>query len=766
MTEGQTAGGSRTATGWAYPADDPRLQPPTLRADALDRSRLLRRIQESGHARIVAVIAPAGFGKTTLLAQWKASEARSVAWVTVDASCTDPTVVLGLVAAAVDAATGSDVRADLVADTTETSLFATAVPRLATAIHRIERPPIVILDDLHAIEESAGLDAIATLIGYLSASTMVGFASRTTTGLPMARWRASGLTIELDEDDLAFEADESVELVRRVEPGLGGDRALALHDRTEGWPAAMYLAARAAGSAGSPADGASPSATPDEANGPNVPGQAIDDYLHAELFERFDSTTRRFLLEAAILDRLTGPLCDAVTGSTDSGERLARLATSHHMIAPLDTRGWYRLHPLLRGYLLQRLERDGADVASLRRRAAGWLVAHGQPDQAVEQLLGAGDTAAAAAHASDLALHLIRDGRLTTLDRWMTQFRTADLQMNPALTATAAISAILRGEVQRAAILSSVLDRASGGGAADGVSPTSTPGDVVRGLTARDGFDQAFERVLRAGEACDPASPWRPIALAIAAGLALARDDDAEFERLLPIAAAEARQQGAARALAGVIAMQSISAARRDAWVRADALAREAVSLAERTGQTHETTGGLAYGAAARSTAHRGDIATARLYLASLHGASVALTPAAPWLSVTALLEGARAYLAISDPSGARALLRQADGVVVSRPDLGVLSERIHALQARIRALPPGVSGASTLTPAEIRVLRLLPTYLSMPEIADRLVVSANTVRTQVQSIYGKLGASSRAEAIDLAIEAGLLEPLPILAAT
>jgi LuxR family maltose regulon positive regulatory protein len=108
--------------------------------------------------------------------------------------------------------------------------------------------------------------------------------------------------------------------------------------------------------------------------------------------------------------------------------------------------------------------------------------------------------------------------------------------------------------------------------------------------------------------------------------------------------------------------------------------------------------------------------------------------------------------------------LRHAEDIVGERPDLGGVAAEVATMRQRIRSLPPGPGGASTLTAAEIRVLQLLPTYLSVPEIAARLVVSSNTIRTQVQSIYGKLGATSRAEAVGRAVEFGLLEPLPILA--
>jgi LuxR family maltose regulon positive regulatory protein len=130
---------------------------------------------------------------------------------------------------------------------------------------------------------------------------------------------------------------------------------------------------------------------------------------------------------------------------------------------------------------------------------------------------------------------------------------------------------------------------------------------------------------------------------------------------------------------------------------------------------------------------------------------------------VSYLVEAIRASLGMADRAGAGALLRQAEDIVRHRPDLGSLVAEVAGLRSQLQSQPPDRGGAFTLTTAEIRVLRFLPTYLTMPEIAQRLYVSPNTIRTQVQAIYGKLGAVSRAEAVEHAIEAGLMEPLPMI---
>jgi len=138
------------------------------------------------------------------------------------------------------------------------------------------------------------------------------------------------------------------------------------------------------------------------------------------------------------------------------------------------------------------------------------------------------------------------------------------------------------------------------------------------------------------------------------------------------------------------------------------------------------------------------------------------MTADAPAVAVVCLLGLARAHLAVGDPAGARTLLAQAGGVIRLRPDLGVLPGEVASLRAMIAGLPRGLAGgASTLTASELRVLALLPYYLSFKEIGQRLGVKATTVKTHALAIYGKLGASTRSEAVDLAVEAGLLERFP-----
>jgi len=162
---------------------------------------------------------------------------------------------------------------------------------------------------------------------------------------------------------------------------------------------------------------------------------------------------------------------------------------------------------------------------------------------------------------------------------------------------------------------------------------------------------------------------------------------------------------------------------------------------------------------ASRVALHRAQPVQARANLARCQVLRTRLSYALPWFSVHCLLELARVYLlAVADPAGARTVLSEAAAILARRPDLGVLGDQIADLQRQVAAIPRGKSGVSTLTNAEMRLLPLLPTHLSFREIATRLFVSHNTVKTQAISVYGKLGVSSRTEAVTRAVELGLLE--------
>lgn len=732
------------------------LAPPRLPAGLVVREALVRALMGPRPERIAALIAPPGYGKTTVLAQWRALETRPVAWLTLSRLEADPIRLLAGVATAVDRAVGLDpsVLADL-SDPTVSAL-STGIPRLTSALHRQDPRLVLMIDDVHAIAASPGVDALGMLLDYLPSGIDVGIAGRHEAGLPLARLRASGQLLDLTALDLALDEDEARAVVGLDGPGLDTELARDLHRRTEGWPAVLYLAARA-----HRRDlGSVPPAWGD------APGDRdIASYLDGELLGHVPPEARDLMIHTSIADTLTGGLCDAITAKADSARLLEQLAADNVLVVALDASGsWYRYHTLLREHLLRLLEREPVDVAALHRRAADWLIEQGMIEPAIEHLLFA-DPDEAAVQISAVALPIYRGGRIATLLGWIARLDDARLRRHPYLAAAAGWIELLAGRADEAERMASLADSVEyEGERTEAESSFEAIRASVRAIMARRGLRAAVDDAER-GVVLEPRwGPWRPTCLVALGGVLTLDGEEERADAVLREAMAAAANVGAARSHAFAAALRALLAIEADDWPSAAARSAEASASIERHRLDPDSTTACVAAVAARVAIQRNDLPAARAHLASFVAAKTTLTDAMPWLSVRFLLQAAQAHLALADPAGARTVLWQAEDILRHRPDLGDLQEQVTAMRARIRRMPPGPAGASTLTPAEIRVLRLLPTYLSIPEIAERLNVAPSTVRTQVQAIFGKLGASSRTEAVESAVDAGLLEPLPVLA--
>jgi LuxR family transcriptional regulator, maltose regulon positive regulatory protein len=728
-----------------------KLTPPASRPGQVERHRLLDRLVTPHHERIVGIFAPPGYGKTTLLTQWIGRERRPVAWLTVDEADADPGRLLLYVATAIERAVSLDPSVLEVLGSTS-SVIDIGVPRLAVDVQGRDEPFLLVLDDVHTLTGQASIDALAMLMDYLPPWAEVVLCGRANPGLPLARHRSRGAILDVTEADLALTVAESRQLARVSAPDLSDADARVLHDRTEGWPAAIYLATRR----GSGTSSRTPPAASAAGEGD------IRDWLEAEMLRNVGDDDRSFLVQSSVVDPMNAGVCDAVTGRTDSRTRLPRLAADHRLVQPLDV-DTYRCHTLLRQHLRSLLEHEGWDARVLHRRAAAWYVENDDPEAAIDHLLAAGDRDAAARLITPIAFRLFREARWSTVERWLAAIGDDLLREHPYLAALAAWTHLLHGRAAEAERMLLLIESAGYGARRPaGAEPFEAVRTVAQAVIARDGLDVALRSVEAAatGEPAD--SPWRPASLVVYGMVLAIAGQRSAANAILDEAAELALAEGAARTRVAALAWSAMLAAETEDWDRAIALGRSSLAFLDTYGHETDVIVANATVVAARAAILVHDVQAARRHLASFQVARGALGIAAPWMSVRCLLEAARVYLAISDPAGARNVLRQADDLLArSSRNLGSLPAETAALHERVRGLPTGPGGASTLTPAEIRVLRLMPTYLTVVEIADRLSVSTNTVRTQVRSIYGKLDATSRGELVERAIEAGLLEPLP-----
>ena len=289
------------------------------------------------------------------------------------------------------------------------STWSKRVPRLGSALAALERPLVLVLDDLHAVANPSCLDVLAELFEYVPAGSQIAIASREEPALPLARWRAQGWVHEIGVADLRLDEQEAELLLEAAGVELDAGELSELTERTEGWPAGLYLAALSL-QAGAPSSASAASFAGDD--------RFVSEYFRLELLSRLPAAEARFLKHTSVLDRMCGGLCDAVLQTTGSAQTLEALERTNGFVVPLDRRGeWYRYHHLFGELLRNELERSEPDVVpALNRRAMAWCIANDLTEAAVVYGHAAGETDTVAGLVDALALPLYYDGRHG--DRW------------------------------------------------------------------------------------------------------------------------------------------------------------------------------------------------------------------------------------------------------------------------------------------------------------------------------------------------------------
>jgi len=721
---------------------EPKLQP-HLGADAqVPREGLLDLLGASSRTPVAAVLGPAGYGKTTLLAQWAERDPRAFGWLTIDRRDNDPSVLLRDLAAAVDRIEPAGGEEPDALDAPGVPAVDVVLSRLGSALSRAALPAVLVLDDVHLLHNQACLDAVTRLIDYLPAGSQLAMASRGEPPLPLARLRAEGRLVELGPEDLAMDSAEAGSLLARADIDLSRVDVAEVVRRTEGWPVALHFAALSLG--GRRAATATPLAGDD---------RFLVDYVQFELLSRLPSDLVSFLTRCSVLDRLSGPLCDAVLGTTGSADLLESLARSNLLTTPLDRRRqWYRLHRLLRELLRTELERrEPAQAVELARRAAAWCDDNDLPEAAVEYAMAAGDADRAARIMVDLALPTYAAGRLGQLRRWFGWFEANRLVGRyPEVAVLGAWVNALAGRPAAAERWAEVAERAAPATSTDG------PLALLRAALCRGGASQMGTDAELALALAPAGSGWQASAqLLLGISHLLAGDLEAADRSLAD--ATETGEYAGVDAATVALAERSLLAMARGDWQRAEALTGRARAGARRAWLERYPGSALLHTATARLAIHRGDVRRAREDLARAERVCPQLTWALPHLAVQVRLELARTYLSLTDAAAARGLLWEVDDLLARRPRLGLLGDQAAELHAQLDTMRMDALGASSLTAAEVRLLRLLGTHYSFREIGGLLHLSQHTVKSQAMSIYRKFGVSSRSGAIRHAHELGLL---------
>lgn len=454
-----------------------KLHRPAPRRRLVQRARLVDRLRaDTGERpRLVLVAAPAGFGKTTLLAQWLAAETaqRAAAWLSLDPGDGDLRRFLTHLAAAVRAvepAVGAEAIALLEADgelATEDVLVS-----LVNDLDVLAGPLVVALDDYHVIDGAAVHEAVTFLLDNLPPQVVLAMTTRVDPPLPLARLRARGELVEIRAGDLTFTVDEAGMFLNDVmELQLGAELVAALEERTEGWAAGLQLAALSARSRAGAADGDRDVAGFVEAFSGGH--RFVLDYLVEEVLDRQPDEVREFLLDTCLLDELTGGLCNAVTGRSDGAAMVEVLERENLFVVPLDEeRRWYRYHHLFAEALRARLAaRDADRVAELHAAASRWLAANGLTADAVRHAIASGDHEYTADLVESALADLRRRRQDRTLRAWLAALPGDVVRRRPLLATYVGWSRLSEGDVDG---VETWLDAAEAG--LDQAGPSAGPG--------------------------------------------------------------------------------------------------------------------------------------------------------------------------------------------------------------------------------------------------------------------------------------------------
>jgi LuxR family transcriptional regulator, maltose regulon positive regulatory protein len=419
---------------------------PHARPDLVARPALAERIDDATRHDLCLVCSPPGFGKTTLLAAWGAASERAVAWLTLDADDNDPVRFWRYAVAALrQVCPGIGRQASpLLANPGNVPVDA-VVTALINELTAREDDLTLVLDDYHAITSPSIHDGVTTLLGHLPPCLHLVIAGRSDPPLPLGDLRAGGRLAELRAADLRFSTDEAAAFMRDLWGlSLPDDAVAALAERTEGWVAGLQLAALSLRH--QPDPGAFVAAFAGS-------HRFVLDYLSEEVLARQSEETRSFLLTTSVLERLAGPLCDAVTGRSDGQQMLETAERANLFVVPLDEhRRWYRYHHLFADVLRARLGQECPEhVAGLHRRAAGWYKANGLVSDAVHHTLAAGDTDDAIRLIEATAEEVIwwrSEG--ATLERWLAALPPGTLGGRPRLALARALRALVAARMDEA----------------------------------------------------------------------------------------------------------------------------------------------------------------------------------------------------------------------------------------------------------------------------------------------------------------------------
>ena len=718
-----------------------KLRPPRRYPHTISRATLVERKASARRAHVVVIEAGPGYGKTTLAAEWLHRDPRRHGWYTVDGLDDDPIVFLTYVATLLGRC-GANTADTLRALRLPNVRVDVATRELARAFAALPEPALLVFDNVHLLSPRPHA-VLQALLAATPAGTQVVLVSRQRVDQP------DGVSaLRLDEKNLRMSDAEATALLEGAGLELDLEEAHLLNDYAEGWAAGLYLLALA----GRPAF--------DRLRDPGTSGvdRFVADYLRLELLERLTSDERDFLTSCSVVEFLSGPLCDRLLDGHDSAAKLQSLADTNRFVAPLDD-GWYRLHTIFRDLLRSDLELLGSERARLlTSRAADWFEENADYEAAIECAISAGDRERVASLVPRAAQPVYWSGRAATIERWLVAIDDPRLlSRHPAAVAMGTAMAALAGRPEMAERWSRLpIDDV------DAVMPDGSPASawiaICHALLCLDGVETMRNDALSGVASLAPGSRLGASSRLFAAFAFWLSGEADEAEAWLVEALDVAAGLGADVSASIAAAALALLALDRTDLRRAADFAARAQAFVDHGHLETDLSSGIVHAAVGRVALATGSTTAAREAAERASDVMPKLGSTLPWLATSARLELARLQLGLANAARARELCDEIDEILVKQPSLGIVAERSRRLR---RDLDAGRSEDGTwaglLTPAELRLVPLLASHLSFREIALRLDISRNTVKTQAIAVYRKLNVSSRSDAVERARGLGIL---------
>ncbi len=731
-----------------------KLRAPGPRPDLLRHPALIARLLAAHDTPVVLVAAPPGYGKTTLLAQWREEDQRPFAWVTLDDTDNDPAQLLMYIVGALDGIVSLDAESLARSYRRDPSFIAHALPRLTHALG--DEPFVLVLDDMQVLTAPESLDVLWVILEHLPKGAQLVLSGRDQPPAFVSRLLATESLLRVGPAHLAMTPAEGGRLLRAAGVAIRDAEAERLVGRTEGWPAGLRLAALSLRDQDNVREAA------EAFTGNDGP---VSEYFRAELLDRIPPDLRDFLYGTAALDHLSGPLCDALLQTSGSAAQLERLEQANAFVTPLDRkRVWYRRHQLFAEMLASEVWRHDPELLRVQHeRASTWFESQGDPETALAHARAAGDMAQAGGVIARNLLPSLSSGRAATVRRWIDTLPAGQLGSMPWFAAAAAVAYVPSGDLQRAAHWLAVADRGTGAEQdrplPDGRASLRSAVAISRALLGLGGVARLGEDASLGYELESKESAWRTLcAFLLGVARHLQGNDEEAVARLQESVDLSAFENADVHAF-GLAELAVIAAERKD-WEAVRQLSEQARREIENSPLRDYALMADVYAVSAVSSARWHQPADARKDAVRAVRLLASLSEIAPWMNAEGWILVSHAYLLLGDVAASREALRNARRYLLRLPDAPVLHARFDQLSQAVATRSSEVIGPP-LTAAEIRVLQYLPTHLSFREIASRLYVSRNTVKTQVISAYRKLGVSSRTDAVASARALALIDDDP-----